>query len=158
MKFPRNARIFRGQLDMAPFAGVFFLLIMFLLLASLVSTPGIQIDLPTVSAADLSGASGPTIEVQVGRNGQIYIQNQLVNLDELRRRLREAAQSAQAAQSGSKAAQALTLVLYLDKDSKVEVETAIETLASSPDVGIGRIIKAVSERIFEKTGKSRPPP
>ena len=26
MKFPRNARIFRGQLDAAPFAAVFFLL------------------------------------------------------------------------------------------------------------------------------------
>lgn len=158
MKFPRNARIFRGQLDMAPFAGVFFLLIMFLLLASLVSTPGIQIDLAEVSAADLSSATGPTIEVEVGKNGQIYIQNQLVKLDELKRRLREAALAAQAAQSGSKNPQALTLVLYPDKDAAVGVETAIETLASSPDVGIGRIIKAVSQRVFDKPGRSQPPP
>ena len=31
MKFPRNARIFRGQLDAAPFAAVFFLLVIFLM-------------------------------------------------------------------------------------------------------------------------------
>jgi len=40
MKFPRNARIFRGQLDAAPFAIVFFLLVLFLMLASLVSLDG----------------------------------------------------------------------------------------------------------------------
>ena len=40
MKFPRNARIFRGQLDAAPFAAVFFLLVIFMMLGSLVYTPG----------------------------------------------------------------------------------------------------------------------
>lgn len=158
MKFPRNARIFRGQLDMAPFAGVFFLLVMFLILASLVSTPGIQIDLPVVSAAELSGATGPTVEVDVGKNGQIYFENQLIKIDELKRRLREAAQSAQTAQSGSKSPQALTLVLYMDKEATVEMEMAIETLAASPEVNIGRVVKAASLRVYDKPAKRPPPP
>jgi len=34
MKFPRNARIFRGQLDAAPFAAVFFLLVLLLMLGT----------------------------------------------------------------------------------------------------------------------------
>jgi hypothetical protein len=42
MKFPRNARIFRGQLDAAPFAAVLFLLVIFLMLGSLVYTTGSQ--------------------------------------------------------------------------------------------------------------------
>ena len=36
MKFPRNAKIFRGQLDATPFAGVFFCLVLFILLMGIV--------------------------------------------------------------------------------------------------------------------------
>jgi biopolymer transport protein ExbD len=158
MKFPRNARIFRGQLDVAPFAGVFFLLVMFLLLASLVATPGIQIDLPVVSAAELSGVTGPTVEVEVGKNGQIYFENQLIKLDQLKRRLRDAAQSAQTSQPNLKAPLALTLVLYMDKEATVEMEMAIESLAGSPDVGIGRVVKAAALRTFDKPANPPPPP
>ena len=46
MKFPRNARIFRGQLDAAPFASVFFLLVIFVMLGSVLQTPGVRVDLP----------------------------------------------------------------------------------------------------------------
>ena len=47
MRFPHNTKIFRGQLDAAPFLGVFFLLLIFLLLnSSLVFTPGVEIQLP----------------------------------------------------------------------------------------------------------------
>lgn len=52
MRFQRNAKIFRGQIDAAPIAGVFFLLVIFILLHSnLVFTPGIRVDLN--SDADL---------------------------------------------------------------------------------------------------------
>ena len=36
MKLPRNAKIFSGQLDAAPFAAIFFLLVLFVLLGLLV--------------------------------------------------------------------------------------------------------------------------
>lgn len=46
MRYPRTAKIFHGQIDAAPIAGVFFLLVLFLLLhSSLVFTPGIKINL-----------------------------------------------------------------------------------------------------------------
>ena len=46
MKFPRNAKILRSPFEMAPFAAVFFLLVIFLLLGALLPTPGIPLQLP----------------------------------------------------------------------------------------------------------------
>src|SRR5437870_13851550 len=88
MKFPRNARIFRGQLDVAPFASVFFLLVIFLLLASLLYTPGVRLELPT--AGDLPGIEGDTIRVAIDFNGRLYFENQWVDENELKLRLRRA--------------------------------------------------------------------
>lgn len=46
MRFPRNVKIFRGQVDAAPFGGLFFLLLIFLLLFHTnVFIPGVPIDL-----------------------------------------------------------------------------------------------------------------
>ena len=42
MRFPRTHKAFRGQLDVAAFAGVFFLLALFLAFSgSLIFTPGV---------------------------------------------------------------------------------------------------------------------
>ena len=67
MKLPRNVKIFRGQLDAAPFASVAFLLLIFLVLQSkLVFTPGLllRIDAPEVPL-DLPGTANPTVVVAV---------------------------------------------------------------------------------------------
>ena len=64
MRFPRNARIFHGQLDATPVAAVFFLLVIFLLLASLVYTPGVPVDLTTFD-------SGARIDLTVRTNGVV---------------------------------------------------------------------------------------
>ena len=58
MRFARQASIFRGPLDPAPVVGVFFLLVIFMLLASLLYTPGVL-----VKFADASGSDGPVIRV-----------------------------------------------------------------------------------------------
>jgi len=45
MKFARKVRVFRGQLDAAPFVSVLFLLVLFLLLnTSLVFVPGVRLE------------------------------------------------------------------------------------------------------------------
>jgi len=47
MRFPRSVKPFRGQLELAPFLSVFFLLAILLLFgSSLVFTPGIPLHLP----------------------------------------------------------------------------------------------------------------
>lgn len=86
MKFQRNAKLLRGHLDAAPFAGVFFLLIMFLLLTDLIYTPGVHINLP-VANADLPGVSGPTVSVGLDKEGHLYFENQSVGSNELRQHL-----------------------------------------------------------------------
>src|SRR6058998_3877251 len=87
MKFPRTARIFRGQLDASPFVGVLFLVAIFLLLnSSLVFMPGVAIKLP--EASDFPGVTNVTVSVAVDRNGQLYYENQLINPDLLRIKLR----------------------------------------------------------------------
>lgn len=89
MKFPRNARIFRGQLDAAPFATVFFLLVIFLMLSTLVYTPGVQLSLPV--AEDLPGTDKPMVAVAIDAKGRLYFENQVIDENKLRERLREAA-------------------------------------------------------------------
>ena len=94
MKFPRNARIFRGRLDAAPYATVFFLLAMFLLLSSLLYTPGVHIQLPV--AGDLPGTDKPTVAVAIAANGWLYYQNQLIEEPKLKQRLSQAARESKA--------------------------------------------------------------
>ena len=88
MKFPRNARIFRGQLDAAPFAAVFFLLVIFVMLGSLTYTPGVPLELPV--ANDLPGTDKPTVSVAIDGNGRLYFENQSIDENQLRGRLRQA--------------------------------------------------------------------
>src|SRR5205823_4905332 len=91
VKFPRNARIIRGQLEVAPFAAVFFLLALFLLAGSLVYTPGVHIQLPT--ANDLPGTDKPSVSVALDGNGRLYFENQLIEESELRNRLARSVKS-----------------------------------------------------------------
>ncbi len=82
MRFPRNAKIFRGQLDFAPLAGVLFLLLIFLLLGSLISPPGIRLQL--ASQAELNKSPEKKFII-VTRHGDIVYQGQTNNIDSLDR-------------------------------------------------------------------------
>src|SRR5438552_3612731 len=90
MKLPRNARIFRGQLDAAAFIGVCFLLLIFFLLNSrLVFTPGIRIALPEVPQ-ELSGSPHPSVVVAMDRSGLLYYEGQVITPEKLKLDLRRA--------------------------------------------------------------------
>ena len=119
MKFPRNARIFRGQLDASPFVGVLFLVAIFLLLnSSLVFVPGVAIKLP--EAADLPGVTGPTVTVAVDTNRQFYFRNQIIREKELQVELRKAALETK---------EPLTLMLLADKTVPWETMVQLAKLA-----------------------------
>ena len=110
MRFPRNTRIFRGQLDAAPFAGVFFLLVIFLLLnSSLVFTPGVPIELP--AAVSLPGTANRVLVVAFDENGQLYFENQVIGRDQLKEKLQTAV---------SESRQPLSLIVQAVK--KVELD------------------------------------
>lgn len=123
MKFPRNARIYHGQFDVAPYAGVFFLLALFMLLGSLVYTPGVQIHLPM--AADLPGTDRPLIAVAVDANGRFYFDNQLISTPRLKTRLAAAVKMTPG-----------PLTLLVQADKKVDYETLIQLSLLARDVGI----------------------
>jgi biopolymer transport protein ExbD len=118
MKFPRNARIFRGRLDVAPFAAVFFLVAIFLLLASLVYTPGVHLELPL--ASDLPGTDRASVAVAVDENGRLYYQNQLITDQQFTTSLRHVV---------SNSPEPLTLVVQADRAVRYERLVAVTMLA-----------------------------
>lgn len=129
MKFPRNARIFRGRLDAAPFVAVLFLLVLFLTLTSLVYTPGVSLDLP--QAGDLPGTDKPTVSVAMDSGGRLYFQNQLIEERELRDRLRRAVADSRE-----------PLILTVQADKAVRYELIIRLTLLARDVGIQKALLA----------------
>jgi biopolymer transport protein ExbD len=123
MKFPRNARIFRGQLDAAPFATVFFLLVIFMMLGSLVYTPGVHLNLPP--ADELPGALGATVTVAIDPYGRYYFGNTNIDEKPLRNQLRLAQQASP---------EPLTLVIQAD--SAVTYEMLMHLTLLGRDAGI----------------------
>jgi biopolymer transport protein ExbD len=131
MRFPHNTKIFRGQLDAAPFVGVFFLLVIFLLFNSgLVFTPGIPIRLP--EAAGLPATDNPTAVVAVDADGNFYFENQLCNEARLKARLGAVVDQSR---------DPVTLVVQADKNAKMEVVVRLGMLARS--LGIREMLQAV---------------
>jgi biopolymer transport protein ExbD len=130
MKFPRNARIFRGRLDVAPFATVFFLLVIFVMLTSLVYTPGVRLELPT--ANDLPGTDKPTVAVAIDANGKLYFENQWIEENQLTNRLHKAVLAS--------APEPLTLVVQADK--AVTYQRLVHLTLLARDAGIAEALLA----------------
>src|SRR2546423_10724120 len=108
MRFPRSIKPFRGQLEMAPFLSVLFLLAILLMFgSSLVFTPGIPIDLP--ESAELPGTTNPTLAVAVDADGHLYFENQIIEEARLKERLASAVDQSK---------EPLTLVVQADQQVK----------------------------------------
>lgn len=123
MKFPRNARIFRGRLDAAPLASVLFLLVIFLLLTTLVYTPGIRLQLP--QADGLPGIEGPSVSVAIDATGRLYFRNQIVDETQLREHLQQAAKDSPE-----------PLAMVVQADRSVPYEQLVRLTVLARDAGI----------------------
>jgi biopolymer transport protein ExbD len=107
MKFPRNAKILRSPFEMAPFAAVFFCLVILLMLGALIPVQGLRTQLTPPSAGNLPGVAGPTVGVAVDAVGRFYFANQIVTSElQLSNDLRRAATDAR---------EPLTLVVHADQ-------------------------------------------
>lgn len=137
MKFPRNARIFRGQLDAAPFASVFLLLVVFVLLRSMLYTPGIRIELPSAGNLPLSGVNGPTVSVAVTTNA-LYFENQLMSENDFSNRLSITAKNNR---------QPLTLIVQADRDVTEAKLVQLRVLADG--AGVRGFLLATLPRPFD---------
>jgi biopolymer transport protein ExbD len=123
MKFPRNARIFRGQLDVAPFAIVFLLLVMFMMFSSLIYTPGVQLQLPV--ANDLPGTEKPPLSVALDKDGRLYFENQRIDENDLKMRLKRVATNSSE-----------PLVVLVHADEAVALKTVVRLELLLRDAGI----------------------
>jgi biopolymer transport protein ExbD len=134
MKFPRNSRLLRSPFDMAPFAAVLFLLVIFLMLGALVPISGLPLRLPV--ADNLPGTDKPTVTVAVDTYGRFYFANQIVAEDKLKSVLKTAAQ---------KSREPLTLVIQADK--AVTYGQFIHLTLLARDAGIQNALLATLPRV-----------
>ncbi|MGO8836427.1 MAG: ExbD/TolR family protein [Limisphaerales bacterium] len=142
MKFARHSRLLRGSFDMAPFAAVLFLLLVFLLLGALLPTAGLPLRLPV--ADDLPGTDKPTIAVAVDAGGRFYFANQMITEDKLKSALKTAVR---------KSPQPLTLVIHADKAVTYDQLVQLVLLAQAPDIGITNLLLATLPRVVNAPAK-----
>jgi biopolymer transport protein ExbD len=139
MKFPRNTRLLRSPFEMAPFATMFFLLVIFLLLGALLPVQGLRVQLQPPLASDLPGIDKPSVSVAVDSNGRFYFGNQIVSEGELKADLRNAAATSRAP---------LTLIIHADKTISYDQLVHLTLLAR--DVGIQNALLATLPQPAEK--------
>lgn len=140
MKFPRNARLLRSPFDVAPFVAVFFLLLIFLVLAMLLPTPGLSLNPPV--ADGLAGTDKPTVAVAIDAGGRLFFLNQIVNEGELKSRLLGAAKELR---------EPLTLVIHADK--AVTYEQLVRVTLLARDTGIHNIVLATLPRVISASNQ-----
>jgi biopolymer transport protein ExbD len=129
MKFPRNARLLRSPFDVAPYVAVFFLLIIFLMLATLLPAPGLSLRLPI--GEDLPGTDKPTVAAAIDAGGRLFFANQIVSENELKSHLRAAAKESR---------EPLTLVIRADK--AVTYEQLVRVTLLARDAGVRDVLLA----------------
>jgi biopolymer transport protein ExbD len=136
MKFPRSAKILRSQFDVAPFAAVFFALLIFIMLAQFLPVPGIPLTPPT--ADNLPGTGRPTISMAVDSLGRYYFENQLVSEPVLKTSLLAKAKAAP---------EVPTLVIHADKSVTYERLAHLALLAR--EAGITNSLLATLPRLSD---------
>jgi biopolymer transport protein ExbD len=139
MKFPRQVRILRGQFDMAPFAAVLFLLVIFLMLGALVPVPGLRVRLQPPAADNLPGTDKPTVAMAVDSNGRFYFANQIVGS--------EAELKADFSNAVANSREPLTLVIHADKS--VTYDQLLQLTLLARDAGIQNALLATLPRPVE---------
>ena len=133
MKFPRSAKILRSQFDIAPFAAVFFALLILLLLGGLMPVPGLRVSLQPPTADDLPGVDQPALAMAVDSQGRLYFENQIVSEPELKADLATAVRNAH---------EPLTLIIHADKSVSYEQLAHLAQLARTPGIGITNLLLA----------------
>ena len=143
MKFPRNSKLLRSPFDVAPFAAVFFLLVIFLMLGALMPVPGIGLSLQLPVADNLPGTDRPIVAIAVDARNQLYFANQIINEKDLAGRLREAV--------AKNSPGPLTLVIHADK--AVSYEELVRLTLLARDAGIQNALLATLPRVIPAPAK-----
>ncbi|MGR3219295.1 MAG: ExbD/TolR family protein [Candidatus Anammoxibacter sp.] len=123
----RLKRISKPIINIAPLVDVLFLLLIFFMVTStFVEQPNIQLELPSTKYAEISEIK--KLQVVITRYGKIYLQDKIVNINELESILRDLS-----VQMDEK-----TLVLKADKD--VTYGTVIKVMDAARGAGMRKIV------------------
>ena len=145
MKFHRRAKIFRGKLDVAPFAALFFLVLCFVMMRSLLYTPGMSVRVSPPIADGFSGTDNPTVTMAITASGQFLFENVVVDDNALRSALQKKVLAS------PKASKQLTLIVIPDKSVSYDVLTKVRTLAR--DAGVSEVLEAVRPSAYSMKAK-----
>jgi biopolymer transport protein ExbD len=121
---------------------VFFLLVIFMMLGTLVYTPGARLELQLPQANGLPGTDKRPVRVAINADGQLYYENQWIEENDLRRRLQAVVK---------KSAEPMTLVVYADK--AVSYEKCLRLAVLAREAGISEALLATLPRPY-----AEPPP
>lgn len=139
MKFVRHVRPFTGQLDAAPLASLFFLLLLFLLFHTyLAPPPGVRVELPVVGTPNLPGTANPWLAVTVDQVGRLYFESQVVTEEELAGRLATRVRE-----------QEEPVSLLVQADRRVPQEMVLRLHAVARDAGLREVVVATRPGLFE---------
>jgi biopolymer transport protein ExbD len=137
MKFPRNTRLLRSPFDVAPFATVLFLLVIFLMLGALLPVQGLHVELQPPTASDLPGTDKPSVAVAIDSSGRFYFANKIIAENELSNDLAAAAKNSR---------EPLTLVIHADKS--VTYEQLVRLTMVAREAGIRDVLLATLPRVI----------
>jgi biopolymer transport protein ExbD len=112
---------------------VFLLLIFFMISTTFVETPGISVQLPE-AASSVETRAPEEIKVQLSKEGEIFIGEERLSLEELRRRL---------AGYGAKARE-MNFALYADREARHGRVVQVMDLAR--EAGFGKLAIATEQR------------
>ena len=144
MKFPRNSKILRSQFDVAPFAIVFFLVLIFLLLSALMPVPGLHVQLNPPGSENLPGVDSRTVAMAVDSTGRLFYQNEPVNEGQRKSSLHAAVVGAHGP---------LTLVIHADRAVTYDQLAHLALVVRNQPVGITNILLATLPRVTDVPDK-----
>lgn len=124
LKFKRHLKLDEDRLDVTPLIDVVFLLLIFFMLTStFVLQPGIKVKLPRAITSEALREKNLIIVITAG--GKIYLDNEIISLDELSARLEKAAQDKRA--------------VLIKADRKISLGRVVEVWDLCRDVGITQV-------------------
>jgi biopolymer transport protein ExbD len=133
MRFSRRIQLLCRPPDAAPLAGVFFLLLFFLLLMS----PGEAVDLPAgeFDLQPIHMGRGPAVAMAVDSVGHLYFDNQLIKEADLVKKLQSLGPN-------------LTVVLQADRTLRYEQITKIA--GGIRAAGVRKVLMTTRPGLFDK--------
>lgn len=125
----------RSRPNLAPLIDVVFLLLIFFLLTTALSSDRFKVELP--KSESMADPDADAITVLVGRNDDIAIANQAVPREELSAVLRQHAGSPE---------QAATAKLLIKSDGEADADDILDIIEAAKQIGLRRVTIATAKK------------